>query len=723
MLCCGKYCYFTEIQTLKRMEKTIIREGYVKVGKIFGRNMKRKYLRLKCASTTTILAHIAYYDDEKQARKKNTPNKVILMRDIAGVHKIETNSPLKSPSMVPYHIKLELVKDRDKLHDIYLEIDPRDNSDDWVSDLEFLVRLPELTIPVSHIPLYDCRSPFDMSIVERGEFEDACPVYVIKKELGGSSYFEQPNVILALKKNVILFLNMQTGEQLLAFDIQFLRRCGNWQQLIFVEAGRKSVTGEGYLWMYVECVSLAKCIYSSMSSIMGSGGNKRMERNLTWKRYCSGVLMKTHNNNNMTKSSHNSLPNSQDLLYLNNDVRRHHSLADANKQADSRLSDEGVFFSEHGVLRDARSSAFTDRTSYASWSSAMTQESNLSISSDMSNSDTGYKCSTLDRRRFKFGKRKSRSSKDSKYFKVGNSTFYNENSIADAILDTPLPPSAPIYHVPCNLPILPPLYQTHPSNRARAALFSDKQYDLYKLVSNNQKVDFSQSLETPRTTDIYDHLDTNQNDTQATNQPRLRANTWPDVQYTDSSQEDSYMKMEPPESSVPPLNPFSYLNGMSVKSELLAQVSPRVRDFLTDLRSHQLSESTEDLYEVMSHPGSIADDVISLSSMDSKRSSLHSIQSQPVFNSPDYMNQDFVIQANQAAAYLQSLSFSDKDTLKKKKLNYITLKHGEGIPIQSTNSNGELRTEYDLIDHKASKVMFETVIHHRNNNNNKEVKK
>ena len=706
------------------MEKTIIREGYVKVGKIVGRNMKRKYLRLKCASTNTILAHVEYYDDEKQARKKNTPNKVIFMRDIAGVHKIETNSPLKSPSMVPYHIKLELVKDRDKLHDIYFEIDPRDNSDDWVSDLEFLVRLPELTIPISHIPLYDCRSPFDISIVEREEFEDACPVYVIKKELGGSSYFEQPNVILALKKNVILFLNMQTGAQLLAFDIQFLRRCGNWQQLIFVEAGRKSVTGEGYLWMYVECVSLAKCIYASLSSIMGSGGNKRMERNLTWKQYCSGVYVKT-NNNNVMKSSHNSLPNSQELLYLNCDVRRHHSLVDANKQADSRLSEEsqGVFFSEPGVLMDARSSAFTDRTSYASCSSVMTQESTLSVSSDMSNSDTGHQCATLDRRRFKFGKRRSRGSKDSKYFRVGNSTFYNGNSLTDAILDTPLPPSTPIYQVPCNLPIPPPLYQTLPSNRARAALFSDKQYDLYKLVSNNQKVDFSQSLETPRTTNIYDHLDTNQGNTQASNPPattRLRANTWPDVQYTDSSQEDSYMRMEPPESSVPPINPFSYLNGMSTKSELLAQVSPRVRDFLTDIHSHQLSESTEDLYEVMS----VADDVTSLSSMDSKRSSLHSIQSQPVFNSPDYMNQDFVIQANQAAAYLQSLSLSDRDTLKKKKLNYITLKHGEVIPIQSTSSNGELKTEYDLIDHKASKVMFETVIHHRNNNNNnKEVKK
>ena len=711
------------------MEKTIIREGYVKVGKIVGRNMKRRYLRLKCATSNTILAHIQYFDDEKQARKKNTPNKVIPMRSIASVHKIETNSPLKSPSIVPFHIKLELIKDRDKLHDIYFELDPRENFDDWVSDLEFLVRLPELKIPISLIPLYDCRSPFDLSLVEREEFEDACPVCIIKRELGGSSYFDQPNVILALKKNVILFLDMQTGSQLLAFDIQFLRRCGNWQQLIFVEAGRKSVTGEGYLWMYVESVALAKCIYSSLSSIMGSAGNKRMERNLTWKQYCSGVSMKSNNNiNNTAKSSHNSLPISlaslQEPLYLNDDVRRHRSVTDGNQLAGTRLSQETnrVFFSETACPLDARSSAFTDRTSYTSWSSALTQESNLSVESDVYNSEANYKSATLDRKRFRFGKRKSRDSKNSKYFRVGNSTFYNGNSLADVILDTPLPPSTPIYQAPSNLPVGPSLYHTLPSNIPRAALFSDQQYNLYKLVSSNRKVDFSQSLETPGATDIYDHLGSTQAPAAVS---RLRANTWPDTQYSEAGQEDSYMRMESTDSPVPASNPFSYIKGVSAREELLnmsAQVSPRVRDFLTGLQASQVTESTEDLYEVMSHPGSLADDVISLNNGDSKRSSLNSVQSQPVFNSPDYINQDFVIQANQAAAYLQSLSVKETDFVQKKRLNYITLKH-DGTPVQSSSSPGEQKTEYDLIDHKASKVMFETVVHHRNNNNNKEAKK
>ena len=704
----------------------------MKVGKIVGRNMKRRYLRLKSATSNSILAHIQYYDDEKQARKKNTPNKVIPMRAIASVHKIETNSPLKSPSIVPFHIKLELIKDRDKLHDIYFELDPKENFDDWVSDLEFLVRLPELKIPISLIPLYDCRSPFDLSLVERDEFEDACPVCIIKRELGESSYFEQPNVILALKKNVIIFLNMQTGSQLLAFDIQFLRRCGNWQQLIFVEAGRKSVTGEGYLWMYVESVTLAKCIYSSLSSIMGSTGNKRMERNLTWKQYCSGMLMKSNNNNNTAKSSHNSLPISlaglQEPLYLNDDVRRHHSLTDGSQLAGTRLSQEpgGVFFSETACPRDARSSAFTDRTSYASWSSVLTQESNLSVESDVSIPD--YKSATLDRKRFRFGKRKSRCSKNSKYFRVGNSTFYNGNSLADVILDTPLPPKSPIYQVPSNLPLGPSLYQTLPSNIPRAALFSDKQYNLYKLISSNRKVDFSQSLETPRSTDIYDHLDTTQVSaagSQGAAVCRLRANTWPDTQYAEPGPEDSYMKMGPTDSPVAASSPFSYLQGVSGKEELLRmteQASPRVRDFLAGLQGNQLSESTDELYEVMSHPGSLADDTISLGSRDSKRSSLNSVQSQPVFNTPDYINQDFVIQANQAAAYLQSLSLKETESARKKKLNYVTLKH-DGTPVQSNSSSGEAKTEYDLIDHKASKVMFDTVVHHRNNNNNKEVKK
>ena len=713
------------------MEKTIIREGYVKVGKIVGRSMKRKYLRLKCASSNTILAHIEYYDDEKQARKKNTPNKVIPMRSIASVHKIETNSPLKSPSMVPFHIKLELIKDKDKLHDIYFELDPKENFDDWVSDLEFLVRLPDLKIPISLIPLYDCRSPFNLSLVDREEFEDACPVCIIKREIGESSYFEQPNVILVLKKNVILFLDMQTGSQLLAFDIQFLRRCGNWQQLIFVEAGRKSVTGEGYLWMYVESVGLAKCFYSSLSSIMGSAGNRRIEQKLTWKQYCNGVLMKTNNN----KSSHNSLPVSlgcsQEPLYLNDDVRRHHSLTDGRPLAGTRLSQEhnGVFFADTACPQDARSSAFTDRSSYASWSSVLTQESNLSVESDMSTPDTKYKSATLDRKRFRFGKRKSRCSKNSKYFRVGNSTFYNGNSLADVILDTPLPPKSPIYQVPSNLPLGPSIYQTLPSNIPRAILFADNQCNLYKLVSSNRKVDFSQSLETPRSTDIYDHLSESQASaagTQCAAVCRLRANTWPDAQYTDSVQEDSYMRMESTDSPVSASNPFSYLQGVSAREELLnksAQVSPRVRELLTELQANQLSESTDDLYEVMSsHPGSLADDAISLNSRDSKRSSLNSVQSQPVFNSPNYINQDFVIQANQAAAYLQSLSVKETDSVQKKKLNYVTLKH-DGTPIQTNNSNGEQKTEYDLIDHKASKAMFETVVHHRNNNNNKEVKK
>ena len=712
------------------MEKTIIREGYVKVGKIVGRNMKRKYLRLKCASGRTTLAQIEYFDDEKQATKKSTPNKVIPMRLVAAVHKIETNSPLKSPSLIPYHIKLELIKDKERTHDVYFELDVKENFDDWVCDLEFLVRLPELKIPISMIPLYDCRSPFDLSIVERGQFEDACPVYIIRRELGESSKFEQPNVILALRKNVVLFLDMQTGGQLLAYDIQFLRRCGNWQQLIFIEAGRKSVTGEGYLWMYVESAVLAKSIYASLSSIMGSGGNKRMERNLSWNQYCSGVF-RCQGSASKREFAHNSLPplpSLQEPLYQNYDVRRHHSLTDGSQNASDfteheckRLSSEGVFFSDLSVLPSARSSALTERSSYTSCSSVLTQETSVSISSDMSSICEGT--ATLDRKKFRFRRKKSGPSKIKSYFKVGNSTFYKRDSLANAILDSPLPSTAPLYQTPSNISIGPPLYQTLPSNRPRVDLFSEQQYNLYKLVSNNQQVDFSQRR------DLYDHLELSGSsgehaDTKTTSDPslsRFRAKTWPEVQGTECSPEAPYMKMQ---STTPlPRNcPFSYISGVSAKEQQLrnmsTQISPRVTDFLSRIGSNQISESNA-VYEVMSHPGSLSDDVISQS--DSKRSSLNSTHSQPVFHSPDYMNQDFLIQPSHAPAYLQALSAKDSTSGIQKKLHYITLNHEDAPHASSAGSAvcaSEMRTEYDLIDHMASRVLHETCTHHRNNNNN-----
>ena len=115
--------------------------------------MKKKYLLLRCASQKSMNAQLEVYDDHKQVRKKSSPNSVIFMKSVAGVKRIEApvafGSTLKDCGCF---IRLDVSTDRGGVEEVYLSLDNRDLFEDWLTDLEFLVRLPDLIIPLPYVP-------------------------------------------------------------------------------------------------------------------------------------------------------------------------------------------------------------------------------------------------------------------------------------------------------------------------------------------------------------------------------------------------------------------------------------------------------------------------------------------------------------------------------------------------------------------------------------------
>ena len=117
--------------------------------------MKKKYLLLRCASEMSMSAQLEVYDDQKQVRK-NSPNGVISMKAVAGVKRIET--PVASGASLKdggCFIRLDVNTDKGAVEEVYLSLDNRDLFEEWLTDLEFLVRLPDLIIPLPHVPKRD----------------------------------------------------------------------------------------------------------------------------------------------------------------------------------------------------------------------------------------------------------------------------------------------------------------------------------------------------------------------------------------------------------------------------------------------------------------------------------------------------------------------------------------------------------------------------------------
>ena len=101
-------------------------------------------------------AQLEMYDDQKQVRKKASPNSVISMKSVAGVKRIE--APMASGATLKdggCFIRLDVNSDRGGVEEVYMSLDNRDLFEEWLTDLEFLVRLPDLIIPLSHVPKRD----------------------------------------------------------------------------------------------------------------------------------------------------------------------------------------------------------------------------------------------------------------------------------------------------------------------------------------------------------------------------------------------------------------------------------------------------------------------------------------------------------------------------------------------------------------------------------------
>ncbi|KAI6652132.1 Insulin receptor substrate 2 [Oopsacas minuta] len=270
---------------------TVIREGYVKKGKVLGKAMKKKYLVLRCASEMSRTAQLEVHDDAKQVKKMSTPNSVVSMKSVAGIKRIE--APILSGATLRdggNFIRLDIQSDRAGVEELYLGIDNRDMFEDWLTDLEFLIRLPELVIPLSFIPKRELpltqQTSINKAIFGDIEFEDACPVETLQIELGLKWQFNNHFFILVLTRTSLSFLDPHSGLHALTYNIHNLRRCGHWQKLVFIESGRRTDTGPGYLWLYVHSKVLAKNFYSTLSNIMGSTHNLLVtQRFLCWDKF------------------------------------------------------------------------------------------------------------------------------------------------------------------------------------------------------------------------------------------------------------------------------------------------------------------------------------------------------------------------------------------------------------------------------------------------------
>ena len=113
--------------------------------------MKKRYLVLRSAGEMNKTAQLEFYDDQKQTKKK--PTSVIPLTSVTCVKRIETTSKVSASSKEGgYFIRVDIKLDRDTVEELYLGVETRDQFEDWLSDLEFLARLPDLVIPLSIHP-------------------------------------------------------------------------------------------------------------------------------------------------------------------------------------------------------------------------------------------------------------------------------------------------------------------------------------------------------------------------------------------------------------------------------------------------------------------------------------------------------------------------------------------------------------------------------------------
>ena len=101
----------------------------------------------------SMTAQLEIHDDAKQVRKKSVPSNVVSMKSVTGVKRIE--APVASGATLRdggNFIRLDIQTDRVGVEELYLSLDNREVFEDWLTDLEFLVRLPDLIIPLSFVP-------------------------------------------------------------------------------------------------------------------------------------------------------------------------------------------------------------------------------------------------------------------------------------------------------------------------------------------------------------------------------------------------------------------------------------------------------------------------------------------------------------------------------------------------------------------------------------------
>lgn len=205
--------------------------------------MKKKYLVLRCASEMSMTAQIEVHDDPKQVKKKSVPNNVVSMKSVTGVKRIET--PVSSGATLRdggNFIRLDIQTDRAGVEELYLSLDNREVFEDWLTDLEFLVRLPDLIIPLSFVPKRELpltqQTSINKAIFGEIEFgskltsyshvtslmlpfsvEDACPVETLQTELGIKWQFNNRFFILVLTRTTLAFLDPHTGLHALTYNV------------------------------------------------------------------------------------------------------------------------------------------------------------------------------------------------------------------------------------------------------------------------------------------------------------------------------------------------------------------------------------------------------------------------------------------------------------------------------------------------------------------------